>query len=117
MGDWAHRSLDDVRSSGESHLLTAWHQAPPGGESNALLARRSLNYLASLGDVDGPSLVVAHGGLIRVVLGLIDGLDYERIGRVRIENCDAIFRELPQGGFADLLERHRPFLDKAGRLS
>ena len=116
MGDWAYRSLDEVRRSGESDLLTAWHQAPPGGESNASLARRSLNDLASLGDVDGPSLVVAHGGLIRVVLGLIDGLDYERIGRVKIENCDAIFRELPQGGFVDLLERHRPFFDKAGRL-
>ena len=117
MGDWAHRSLDDVRESGESHLLIDWYKAPPNGESNASLARRSLSYLASVGEVRGPTLVVAHGGLIRVILGLIDGMDYEQIGRVSIANCHAIFRELPEGGFSDLLDKHRPFLDKAGRLS
>ena len=63
MGDWAYRSIDDVRSAGESHLLTAWKKAPPGGESNASLAGRSLSYLASVGDVVGPSLVVAQEGL------------------------------------------------------
>ena len=107
LGQWAKKPLKDIRSAGESHRLIDWHGSPPGGESMAQVAERVLPFFAGLKDVEGPTLVVAHGGLIRVVLGLIDGLDYAEIGPRKIANCDPLFREIPPGGFTALLKAHR----------
>ena len=107
MGEWARKSLDEVRSEGLSHRLTDWNGAPPGGESNAQLGKRVLTHLAHLPAISGNTLIVAHGGLIRVVLGLIDGQPYSEIGKTVIQNCVPHLRELPDDGFHDLLLRHR----------
>ena len=107
MGDWARRSLDEIRREGLSHRLTDWTVAPPGGESNAQLAGRVLTYLAALPPISGNTLIVAHGGLIRVVLGLIDNQAYAEIGKTVIENCVPHPRVLPEGAFNELVLRHK----------
>lgn len=47
-----------------------WTYVPPGGESYAMLAARVAGWLATLG---APSLVIAHGGILRVLLHLLAG--------------------------------------------
>ena len=47
-----------------------WMLRPPEGESYADLAERVSDFGSSL---TGPSIVVAHGGLLRVFMHLIDG--------------------------------------------
>jgi broad specificity phosphatase PhoE len=47
-----------------------WDFRPPEGESYADLAARVAAFGA---DLEGPSIVVAHGGLLRVLMHLIDG--------------------------------------------
>ena len=84
--------------------LLTWTGRPDGGESQADIAARVLPYLASLPAIDGATLVVAHGGLIRVVLGLLDGVPREDIGRNRIGNCVPHEREVPAGRFQELHE-------------
>ena len=114
MGQWARKSLDEVRGEGLSHRLTDWTSAPPGGESNAQLGERVLTYLAGLPAISGNTLIVAHGGLIRVVLGLIDSQDYSEIGKTVIQNCAPHFRELPAEGFRGLIVRHEGAFPSAG---
>ena len=47
-----------------------WEFRPPQGESYADLAARLADFGRSLA---GPSIIVAHGGLLRVLMHLIDG--------------------------------------------
>ena len=107
MGEWARKSLDGVRAEGLSHRLTDWKGMPPGGESNAQLGGRVLTYLAALPPISGNTLIVAHGGPIRVVLGLVDNQPYSEIGKTVIQNCVPHVRELPEDGFRELLLKHR----------
>jgi broad specificity phosphatase PhoE len=106
LGQWAKKPLAEIRAEGQSHRLIDWHGKPPGGESMAELAARVMPFFAGLEEVDGTTLIVAHGGLIRVVLGLVDGLDYSEIGPLKIANCEPHYREIPHGGFAELLAAH-----------
>lgn len=62
-------------SSGEMAIAgerndSFWHFRPPQGESYADLAERVTDFGRSL---SGPSIVVAHGGLLRVFMHLIEG--------------------------------------------
>ncbi|MBA3517261.1 MAG: histidine phosphatase family protein [Rhizobiales bacterium] len=74
-GDWegltlaevAHRDADGARARERDK----WSFVPPAGESYALGAERVGAWLESL---DGPSLVVAHGGILRILLHLLAGL-------------------------------------------
>ncbi|HVX82911.1 MAG TPA: histidine phosphatase family protein [Devosiaceae bacterium] len=52
-----------------------WHFRPPDGESYADLAERVADFGRSLG---GPAIIVAHGGLLRVLMHLIEGYDHEK---------------------------------------
>jgi probable phosphoglycerate mutase len=52
-----------------------WSFAPPGGESYAMLAERIAPFLDSLA---GDSVVVAHGGVARVLMAMIGGVPRER---------------------------------------
>lgn len=82
-------------------LLTTWNVRPPGGESHADLGARAL---AALADLDAPvdTLVVSHGGFMRVVLGLLDGRPHDQIGLVRYPNCSVQTREVAPGTWAAL---------------
>jgi broad specificity phosphatase PhoE len=85
------------------HMLT-WTGRPTGGESHEDLARRALPALAALPEVP-VTLLVAHGGMNRVLIGLLYGVDEEVMGRNRVPNALAIHRELPTGTWARLAAR------------
>ena len=77
-GEWEGRTLTEI-ADGDAAAVAARHAAkwdflPPGGESYSMLAERIGPWLAEL---DGPTLVVAHGGVMRVLLHLVAGLPGE----------------------------------------
>jgi len=52
-----------------------WHFRPPEGESYDDVSRRVRSFGASL---VGPSVIVSHGGVLRVLRHLIEGFPHER---------------------------------------
>ena len=74
-GDWEGLTLPEVAirdpDGARQRDQAKWDFAPPGGESYAALACRAAEWLET---VDGPTLVVAHGGNLRVLMHLIAGL-------------------------------------------
>lgn len=102
LGDWSERERVTLRSSGEMARLLTWEGRPEGGESQADIAARAMPWFASQEPIEGATLIVAHGGLIRVVLGLLDGVPRSEIGRNRIENCVPHVREVAPGRFQEL---------------
>ena len=71
-GAWEGQTLPEVAvSDPEGFRLRErdkWNFVPPKGESYAMLATRVAAWLATL---EAPSLVVAHGGILRVLVHLI----------------------------------------------
>jgi len=110
MGDWACERLAELRAAGKTDVLVGWDGQPPNGESLSQLAARVLPYLSEIELEGSTTLVVAHGALIRMVLGLVDGLEYADIGPKKIANCEPHFRELPAGFFGALIQRHESSL-------
>ncbi|BCJ90228.1 phosphoglycerate mutase [Terrihabitans soli] len=53
-----------------------WAYCPPGGESYEMLSTRIAVWLA---DLKGPTLAVTHGGVARVLLGLIVGVSQKEL--------------------------------------
>lgn len=103
-GDWAGRDRAELRASGLMQHLTSWSLGPPGGESQQALARRVIPALAALEAeaVDGPTLVVAHGGVLRVTLAVLDGTPREQVGFFGLPNAEPIIRQVSTGTFAQL---------------
>ena len=56
---------------------------------------------ASFCDVD--TTVVCHGGVMRVVIGVLDGLDAEDATRGHYANCAVETRDVPAGTWGRLL--------------
>ncbi len=52
-----------------------WNFVPPGGESYAMLEERLKPWLEAL---NGEQVVVAHGGVARVLMAMLGGLAHER---------------------------------------
>jgi broad specificity phosphatase PhoE len=102
LGSFEGRPRRTLRDQGLWAPLLSWREAPPGAESQAQLARRVLPVLSSLPSAER-TLVVAHGGLIRVVLGLLDGQPLEQIGKLWIPNAEPILRRVPARRFEELL--------------
>jgi len=102
LGEWQGESIDKLKAQGSRAVLHRWTGHAPGGESLEALAIRSVTYLAGL-DEQTTNLLVGHGGLIRVLLGLLDGEEKATIGRVNIPNAVPIVREVSSGKWADLL--------------
>ena len=101
LGEWQGESIDKLKASGERAILHTWHGCAPGGESLAALAQRSITTLAHLEPAENV-LLVGHGGLIRVLIGLLDGLDTTLIGPMSIPNGIPILRVVPSGRWADI---------------
>ena len=93
LGPWAHEPRADFS---DFHLFLTWHGAPPGAESQADIAARVLPCLAALPEVEGNTLVVAHGGV------LLDGVPLEDIGRNKVRNCEVLVRQTSPAAFAAL---------------
>jgi broad specificity phosphatase PhoE len=72
--------------------LQPWEEGPPGGESHAQSVRRALAALRHWDD-GTPTLVVAHGSLLRALVGVIDGIPPAELGRLpSAVNCEPIRR-------------------------
>lgn len=74
-GRWEGHTLDELAAR-EPQAVAArhadkWGYVPPGGESYAMLAARIRPWLEGL---DRPTVAVSHGGVSRVVRGLLFGL-------------------------------------------
>jgi broad specificity phosphatase PhoE len=106
LGEFQGRELDGLRASGEADLLLGWDSCPPQGESHADLAARALPILARLPELSGPTLLVAHGGLLRTLLGLLDDIALAEIGPRKVANAKVIERQLNSGRWAELAAEH-----------
>lgn len=74
-GDWEGLTLPEVAVSDPAGARRReeekWDFQPPNGESYAMLSTRVGDWL---GGLEGPTLVVAHGGILRVLLHLLADL-------------------------------------------
>jgi broad specificity phosphatase PhoE len=108
LGEWTGVPLSVLRERGDLDVLRSWEGQPPGGESQRMVARRALAWLAAHGRDGGAgcdTLVFAHGALIRAVVGLLDGTPTERIGEWTAGNAELLERSVPAGRWAELLRR------------
>ena len=80
MDSWTREQLD---ASPWAATRVAWSRSVPGGESLAAVAVRAADGLRTHSKA-GVTLVVSHAGVIRALVGLIDGLPTEAIGRMRV---------------------------------
>jgi probable phosphoglycerate mutase len=75
-GEWEGFTFPEIeaRDPGWLQLRDAnkWSFLPPGGESYQMLSRRAMTWLDT---VRQPTVVVAHGGIVRVLLIKLAGLD------------------------------------------
>lgn len=104
LGDWTGHTYAALHHDGRALALNHLHVRPPGGESLADVALRAVRFLERVDD-GRPTLVVAHGGLLRAVLGLVDETPPERLGAGYIANAEPHVRELPTGYWSGLRAR------------
>jgi len=94
--------LAKARRTGALDPLRTWTGVVEGGESQADLCRRVLGRLADYDEVEGTALLVAHGGVIRGLRGLLDGLDHSQIGNTKVANATPLLRVLRPGTWGRL---------------
>jgi probable phosphoglycerate mutase len=74
-GEWEGLTLDEIAArhpeSAKARDADKWGYVPPGGESYAMVSERVARLLAAL---TAPTLVVAHGGILRALLYHLAGL-------------------------------------------
>jgi broad specificity phosphatase PhoE len=77
-GDWEGRTMEEIEHDhpgvDRSRDRAKWDFCPPGdgAESYEMLAKRIDRFLSG---VSGPSVIVAHGGVIRALFNRIGGID------------------------------------------
>lgn len=103
-GDWECRAIAEIEAAGEIGVFLGWRTRPPGGESLEDVAIRALRCLARIDDGASHTLVVAHGALIRAVIGALDCLPHHEIGLWRPKNCEIVTRSLAPGHWRTLLD-------------
>lgn len=82
LGDWSGLFIDDLvaRDADSYRGWRAGRVTPPGGETWAAFGARTAGAVRELGrGLDGPLLVVCHGGVIRALLEHFLDLTAERI--------------------------------------
>ncbi len=103
LGGWQGLGYDRLRQRGDSATLTGWSTRPPGGESLEDLAWRTVAALMVLESqrLANTALVVAHGGVVRTLLGLVDKTPLEELGKNKVANAVPHVRCLPAGHWAE----------------
>ncbi len=73
-GAWEGSTLEELaarnRVAAEARAADKWNYVPPGGESYSMLSDRIAGWLAG---VSVPTVAVSHGGVNRVLRGLVAG--------------------------------------------
>jgi probable phosphoglycerate mutase len=83
-GDWEGRSLAELDAQDPRFAVEAARgldMTPPGGESPRMVQLRLKPWLAAL---KGPTVAVTHKGVIRALLGLATGWDFQGKPPVRL---------------------------------
>ncbi|ODN70955.1 histidine phosphatase family protein [Methylobrevis pamukkalensis] len=97
-GDWEGNSMKDIEASRPHEVAprkaAPFTHAPPNGESYAMLTERVAAFLAG---VDGPAVIVSHGGVSRAVRGLLAGLPGEEIVHLPVPQDSFFFWENGEG--------------------
>lgn len=106
LGEWQGLRVSDLRLDGRIDHILHWHNRPPGGESLAELMDRVLPALQAGADGQA-TLVVAHGGVLRGVVGLLDGMSQAEAARLRIENAIPMHRLVEMDAWARIREAAR----------
>ena len=74
-GRWEGETWHDLkkreRDLARARKADKWNFVPPGGESYAMLSKRIEPWLATIAE---ESVVVAHGGVARVLMTMVGGL-------------------------------------------
>lgn len=106
LGAWTGLHYDDMNRVAGPDFLSTLDAAPPDGES---LRDVALRVFAALDAMDDglPTLVVAHGGVLRAVLGLYDARPAVRVQRAFVVNAAPHVRVVPQGMWGELREAVR----------
>lgn len=93
-GDWEAQTLEEIDISSPGAVATRdadkWHFLPPGAdaESYEMLAQRVASWLDT---VEGPTVCVAHGGIIRSFMRLLGGASPDQAAMAAIHQ-DRILR-------------------------
>lgn len=84
-GAWEGKTFEELQALDSQAVTTReankWGFVPPGGESYEMLSTRMRPWLESL---DRPTIAVSHGGVSRVVRGLLFDLDKDEIPRLDV---------------------------------
>ena len=95
MGQWAGQAKGALRASGAFDRMRTWEGAPDGGESYQTLHQRLLPFLAQQSTAGfSHVLLVAHGGVIRVLLAQVDQLLEQATGLQSVLNGVPISRQI-----------------------
>lgn len=95
MGQWAGQAKGALRASGAFDRMRTWKGAPDGGESYQTLHQRLLPFLAQQSTAGfSHVLLVAHGGVIRVLLAQVDQLLEQATGLQSVLNGVPISRQI-----------------------
>lgn len=74
-GDWEGLTLEEIETrypdDAAARDADKWRNAPPNGESYAMMAERVADWLTA---VESPTFLVAHGGVLRALYHLLAGL-------------------------------------------
>jgi probable phosphoglycerate mutase len=102
LGAWERLDDAEARRNGARAHLDHVLGRPPGGEALADVALRALAFLDAIDD-GLPTLVVAHGGLLRAIVGLERGdVPFARIGKLPMANAKPLVLELPCGRWGEV---------------
>ncbi|MCU0830844.1 MAG: histidine phosphatase family protein [Rhizobiaceae bacterium] len=93
-GDWERRTIPELEA--ESPALVAaraadkWGFVPPNGESYGMLAERVRSVLSGL---TGPTVITAHGGVLRSVYHLTGGMGGDEAANADVPQDRFLFVE------------------------
>ncbi|MBT3219648.1 MAG: histidine phosphatase family protein [Proteobacteria bacterium] len=96
LGEWEGAYFAELRARGVFDRLLTWTGAPPAGESQRDVAYRVTRWLDPI-DNGQSTILFAHGGLIRSILGLIDEVPYDQIGVGKVANATPQVRNIQPG--------------------
>jgi len=90
-GAWEGATLEDLAETEPERVShrrnDTWGFVPPNGESYEMLAERIGKWLVT---VDRPSVVVSHGGVFRVMRGLLEGGETAKVPKYDVHQ-DRVF--------------------------
>jgi broad specificity phosphatase PhoE len=107
-GEWEGRPYLEVRST-ERERFWAWFNDPdipmPGGESMTQASARAVPVVRRVleemsATATGPLLIVAHGGINRLIAAHLLGMDLETAKRMRLDNASLSIFEPFLGAYA-----------------